>query len=125
MPQIQRLGPTTADLHYRGFSKPARKRYGSTPDFFDYSQILEEAPWNAAAGLYTEYGKALALLDSADNQMMVMAPGDETTVFYHRVDPLPYLGMSGYADGASKRAPMERRTRRVLSLIPRLSPYFQ
>jgi len=31
-------------------------------------------------GLYTEYGKALALLDSADNQMMVMAHTSPVTV---------------------------------------------
>jgi len=79
---VQRLAPADADLHYRGFSEVVRERGGSTPDFFDYSRLMETAPWNAAGGLYSNYGDVLGLIETTDNRQALMAPGDEMTVSF-------------------------------------------
>ncbi|MEE9179260.1 MAG: FG-GAP-like repeat-containing protein [Vicinamibacteria bacterium] len=79
---VQRLAPADADLHYRGFSEVVRERGGSTPDFFDYSRLMETAPWNAAGGLYSNYGDVLGLIETTDSRQALMAPGDEMTVSF-------------------------------------------
>jgi Flp pilus assembly protein TadD len=153
---IQRLGPTAGDLHYRGFSGVARERRGSTPDFFDYSRPMDQAPWNAADGLYSDYGDVLARIATVDDRQVLMAPGDEmtvgfdakalappppgwrrdfvlritgwakdnepTTLFFDRVEPLPFLGMSTYGERGPRGDARERRNRPVPLLIPPLAP---
>ncbi len=153
---IQRLSPAAADLHYRGFSSVVRERGGSTPDFFDYSRPMPTAPWNAAPGLYSDYGDVLNLITHSDDRQVVMAPGDEmtvsfdattvgptlpgrkrgfllritgwakdnepTTMFFDRVEPLPFIGMSTYGEPGAPRAGDDNRKRRVPLLVPPLAP---
>ena len=40
------------------------------------------APWNAVPGDYTRYGDVLPLLEERDGASVVMAPGDEMSVFF-------------------------------------------
>jgi TolA-binding protein len=70
----------SADLHYRGFSTPSSDPAHVQPDVFDYTTVLAEAPWNPMLGNYTRYGDAVRLVSRADDQMVVMATGDELTV---------------------------------------------
>jgi hypothetical protein len=44
------MNPVSADLHYRGFSKPYRKggRYG--PHWFDYSVVEKVPKWRDLTG---------------------------------------------------------------------------
>jgi hypothetical protein len=79
---VQRLAPAETNLHYRGFSEVVRKRGGATPDFFDYLRLMETPPWNAAGGFYSNYGDVLALIETTDNRLALMAPGDEMTVSF-------------------------------------------
>ena len=72
----------SADLHYRGFSTPASDPQHLRPDSFDYENVLAIAPWNPMRGLYTRYGPVEKLLARADDQLVVMAPGDEITVSF-------------------------------------------
>ena len=74
------LAPVSADLHYRGFSRMYRRggRYG--PHWFAYDEVTRESPWRPIAGAATRFGDVRPLLESADDQYVVMAPGDETTV---------------------------------------------
>jgi hypothetical protein len=72
----------SADLHYRGFSTPASDPRHLRPDSFDYENVLAIAPWNPMRGLYTRYGPVEKLLARADDQLVVMAPGDEITVSF-------------------------------------------
>jgi tetratricopeptide (TPR) repeat protein len=69
-----------ADLHYRGFSTPASDPAHLKPDSYDYLQLLTAAPWNPMRGNYTRYGAVDKLLERADDQLVVMATGDEMTV---------------------------------------------
>jgi hypothetical protein len=80
----------SADLHYRGFSTPLSDPQHLRPDSFDYENVLADAPWNPAQGHYTRYGRVEKLLARADDQLVVMAPGDEITVRFdaRRLPPL-------------------------------------
>jgi hypothetical protein len=70
----------SADLHYRGFSTPLSDPQHLRPDSFDYENVLADAPWNPMRGKYTRYGPVEKLLARADDQLVVMATGDEITV---------------------------------------------
>jgi tetratricopeptide (TPR) repeat protein len=69
-----------ADLHYRGFSALASDPEHVKPDAFDYQQVMTAAPWNPLRGHYTRYGSVEKLLARPDDEMVVMATGDEMTV---------------------------------------------
>jgi Flp pilus assembly protein TadD len=77
---VTRLRPTAADVHYRGFSRMYRKggRYG--PHWFDYALSSTASPWQPIAGRFTRYGDVDSLLLASDDEYIVMAPGDETTI---------------------------------------------
>jgi hypothetical protein len=74
------LGPVSADLHYRGFSRTFRKggRYG--PHWFDYSNVDSKPEWRDLTGNYTRYGDVLPLLTGSDNKYIISNAGDEATV---------------------------------------------
>jgi len=74
------LKPSSADLHYRGFSRPYRKggRYG--PHWFDYSITTSDPIWRDLEGNYTRFGDVLPLLLEADNKYIIKNAGDETTI---------------------------------------------
>ncbi|MBN1142780.1 MAG: VCBS repeat-containing protein [Bacteroidales bacterium] len=74
------LHPSSADLHYRGFSRLYRKggRYG--PHWFDYSVVDKEPKWRDLTGNYTRFGDVLPLLLNADNQYIISNAGDEITL---------------------------------------------
>ena len=78
--KVTTLAPLSADLHFRGYSRTYRKggRYG--PYWFDYDQVTKESPWRVISGAFTRFGDVRALLDEPDDQYIIMAPGDETTI---------------------------------------------
>jgi hypothetical protein len=80
VPRPVELPLASADLHYRGFSTPIVTPGHSQPEYFDYTRVLAEAPWNPMIGNYTRYGDTVKLVSQADDQMVVMATGDELTV---------------------------------------------
>jgi hypothetical protein len=81
-PAPSELPLLSADLHYRGFSTPVSDPEHHRPDSFDYENALATAPWNPLLGKYTRYGPVEKLLARADDQLVVMAPGDEITVSF-------------------------------------------
>ena len=76
------MEPSSADLHYRGFSRSFRKggRYG--PHWFDYSKTDTEPKWRDLPGNYTRYGDVLPLLTASDNKYIISNAGDEATVTF-------------------------------------------
>jgi Tfp pilus assembly protein PilF len=88
-PAAAELPLFSADLHYRGFSTPLTDPQHLRPDSFDYEDVLAIAPWNPAQGHYTRYGPVENLLARADDQLVVMAPGDEITVRFDGSGLLP------------------------------------
>ena len=103
-----------ADLHYRGFSALTNNPEHVKPDAFDYQQVMMMAPWNPLRGHYTRYGPVEKLLARPDDQLVVMATGDEMTVeFNPRALPAVksgwkrdyFLDLRGYAkDGEPNTA---------------------
>ena len=77
----------SADLHFRGFSSRiyadnALFRNGHAPEGYDYDSVTSEPRWNEMMGRFTRYGIATTLLESQDDRMVVMGPGDELTVSF-------------------------------------------
>lgn len=80
---------SSADLHYRGYSRPL-PRAKDQPHWFDY-HALESAPkWPPLGGPYTRYGSVSEILKSDDDSMVVMKGGDEITLRFRVPNkPLP------------------------------------
>jgi Tfp pilus assembly protein PilF len=79
-PEPRELPLLAAELNYRGFSTPVIDPEGVKPEYFEYTEVLAEAPWNPMFGNYTRYGDVSGLLRGADDRMVVTATGDQLTV---------------------------------------------
>ena len=88
---VTTLQPSSADLHFRGFSRMYRKggRYG--PYWFAYEDVQRASPWRPIAGAFTRFGDVAPLLRSPDDMFVIMAPGDEVTIQFdaNSAQPLP------------------------------------
>jgi tetratricopeptide (TPR) repeat protein len=104
----------SANLHYRGFSVAVSDPLRRKPDYYEYTHLMEHAPWNPMAGPYTRYGNVLGLLQRPDDRLVVMATGDEMSVAFspRNLPPLKagwkrdfFLDATGYAkDGEPNTA---------------------
>jgi tetratricopeptide (TPR) repeat protein len=76
------LDASSAQLHFRGFSRiqvdPERKQ----PEFFDYAAVAPFSNWNPTPGYYTRYGDVGELVQAADDRLVVMGSGDELQLWY-------------------------------------------
>lgn len=118
--------PTKADLHFFGYTAVNKEFYWD----HDYSQVSETPGeiFKVQSGNFTKYGDVAPLLQSTNNQFVIMHSGDQMTVdfdyvapssglvrdfalynwatFKHAnmglvgqtVNPLPYIGMPIYPD---------------------------
>jgi hypothetical protein len=109
--KVTTLPLLSADLHFRGTSRMYRKggRYG--PHWFDYDSVTTQPVWRPITGAFTRFGDVRALLGKPDDQYIVMAPGDETTLqFDAAAAPMPPKGWARdfllYSDGWIKDADM-------------------
>ena len=80
----------SADLHFRGFSKPTIHPERKQPEQFDYATVIATSMWNPTSGLYTRYGDVKPLLGSPDDRMVIMGSGDELQLEYP-ADRLPLI----------------------------------
>jgi hypothetical protein len=79
------LHPTSADIHYRGFSRMYRKsQYG--PHWFDYYEVTTEQRWRDLVGYYTRYGDVTQLLQESDDMYIIINSGDEVTIEFDASD---------------------------------------
>ncbi len=113
----------SADLHYRGFSTPTSDPDHIKPDYFEYTKLLSDAPWNPMAGNYTRYGQVEKLLDGSDDRLVVMSTGDEITVqFDGRNLPPPKPGWKRdfllYTAGYAKDGEPNTAYSRVVGPLP-------
>ncbi len=81
---------TSADLHFRGFSRVAIHPERKQPERFFYEHARAESMWNPTPGLYTRYGEVLPLLNAVDDQMVLMGSGDEARLLFDAL-ALPVL----------------------------------
>ncbi|HKW25668.1 MAG TPA: FG-GAP-like repeat-containing protein [Terriglobales bacterium] len=72
----------SGNLHYRGFSTPHSDPTQVRPDELNYAQLDATAPWDPAPGTYTRYGDVRPLVSGRDDELVVMAPGDQLSVSF-------------------------------------------
>ena len=79
--RLSNLVLNSADLHYRGFSRPLPSR-PRAPDRYDYQDRFESPKWAPMKGSFTRYGDVGELLAEADDRMAILGSGDELTVSF-------------------------------------------
>jgi Tfp pilus assembly protein PilF len=85
------LDPTTADLHFRGYSV-MNQANPSSPEIPDYTRLEgSKQRWRDLVGYYTRYGDVRELLSRVDDRYVIMNSGDEMT-FRFAEQPPPAAG---------------------------------
>jgi tetratricopeptide (TPR) repeat protein len=86
-----RLGPSVADLHYRGYSVINRPEVGPpAPEVPDYYAILgTKQRWRDLIGYYTRYGDVRELLARIDDRYVIVNSGDEMSLRFTEQPPPP------------------------------------
>jgi hypothetical protein len=84
-----RLGLVSADLRYRGFSRPLPRSSPASPDRYDYGQSDPAPKWAPMRGRFTRYGDVRELLETWDDRMVVMGAGDEMALVFDAGPPIP------------------------------------
>jgi Tfp pilus assembly protein PilF len=104
--KVTRLDPTTADLHWRGYSTQTSPD-GREPYGYDYAKVSQLTTWKLMPGRYTREGDVRELLRSSDDMFVVSRPGDEIALSFEasRLSPPPpgwKRTFLLYVDGFSK-----------------------
>ena len=87
--KIQRLAPSFADLHYRGFSV-IHQANASSPEIPDYDHLASTSPiWRDLPGFYTRFGDVRELLAQTDDRYVIMNAGDEMSLRFADPGPPP------------------------------------
>lgn len=79
--RLSELELDSADLHYRGFSRPLPSR-PNAPDEYDYENRFQTPKWAPMKGNFTRYGDVRELLAEADDRMAILGSGDELTISF-------------------------------------------
>ena len=86
-----RLDPSTADLHYRGYSV-ITKANDSSPEVPDYNRLSSSKQiWRDLIGYYTRFGDVRELLNRIDDRYVIVNAGDEMS-FRFPAQPAPPPG---------------------------------
>ena len=87
--KVQRLAPSIADLHYRGFSV-IHQANASSPEIPDYQHLASTSPiWRDLPGFYTRFGDVRELLAHTDDRYVIMNAGDEMALRFADPGPPP------------------------------------
>ncbi|WP_417382394.1 FG-GAP-like repeat-containing protein [Gimesia sp.] len=83
----QLLPLESAVLQYRGFSTPLIHP-GNGPERYDYQSLSTGIQWPPMQGGFTRFGDVKALVELADNRLVIMGSGDEMRLRF-KVPELP------------------------------------
>ena len=88
--KVTRLDPSSADLHYRGYSV-VHQANASSPELPDYHRLAASTQiWRDLEGYYTRYGDVRGLLAGIDDRYVIMNAGDELALrFPEQAPPAP------------------------------------
>jgi Tfp pilus assembly protein PilF len=91
--KTNRLDPTVADLHYRGYSMINRPDPNApAPEVPDYDRLMSsKQQWRDLIGYYTRYGDVRELLTKVDDRYVIVDSGDEMSMRYPE-QPAPVAG---------------------------------
>jgi len=67
----------SAELRFRGFSRPVIHPERLQPESFVYADVRPATMWNPTPGLYTRYGEVESLLRRVDDRLVIIGSGDE------------------------------------------------
>ena len=85
--KVTRLDPSSADLHYRGYSV-VHQANASSPELPDYQRLAATTQiWRDLEGYYTRYGDVRGLLAGIDDRYVIMNAGDEIALRFPRAAP--------------------------------------
>jgi len=71
------LAAQSADVHFRGFSRPVIDPARRQPEQFLYDDVRPISNWNPTRGMYTRYGDVTPLVTKPDDRMVIIGSGDE------------------------------------------------
>jgi Tfp pilus assembly protein PilF len=74
--RVTKLEPASARLWSRGFSEPLAVMGIAGMDWFEWDRLATQPRWNQHPGLYTAYGETLPLVETVDDQFVIMGAGD-------------------------------------------------
>jgi len=80
--KLTSLEMESAELRFRGFSRPTIDPERKQPESFDYQNWMPVSAWNPTPGLYTRYGEVAPLLRLVDDQSAIMGSGDEVRLLF-------------------------------------------
>jgi Tfp pilus assembly protein PilF len=87
--RVQRLGLSSAELRYRGFSL-VKAASASSPELPDYNKIASSTPiWHDLEGYATRFGDVRELLEKVDDRMVIANAGDELVLRFHAPEAVP------------------------------------
>ncbi len=87
--KTQRIGLSSAELRWRGFSKFTQAN-DSSPELPDYNQMEGTAQkWRDLIGYYTRHGEVRELLEKIDDRMVIVNAGDEIRLKFVALPPPP------------------------------------
>jgi tetratricopeptide (TPR) repeat protein len=75
--RLTEIPMSSADLHFRGFSRATIDAERKQPESFDYQTVSATTMWNPTPGNYTRYGAVTDLLRQTDDRMAILGSGDE------------------------------------------------
>jgi len=117
------LSAESADLRYRGFSRPVIDPARTQPEEFDYQTWSATTMWNPTPGFYTRYGEVAELLQRMDDRMVIMGSGDEIRLRFNArsLPPLPHVWKRTFlllVDGWAKDADANTAYSRSVEPLP-------
>jgi hypothetical protein len=120
---LTELLPQSADLHFRGFSKPVIHPERRQPERFLYDQVEPVSQWNPTPGMYTRYGDVRPVISAIDDRLVIMGSGDELQLrFDARALPSPRTGWTRdfllFVDGWAKDADANTAFSRSVEPLP-------
>jgi hypothetical protein len=77
--KLKEVRPRSGELHYLGYPREYSPD-GRRPNLLDYANINQSDTWLRMPGAYTRYGEVTELVQSADDQFVIFASGDEVTL---------------------------------------------
>jgi tetratricopeptide (TPR) repeat protein len=85
------IEPGLAELSQRGFSAPVDFGGDHQLEWFDWDHLEKEPRWNQHPGMYTRLGGVLPLVQTIDDQFVVMGSGDALHLRFPaaKLPPLP------------------------------------
>ena len=87
--KLTRIQASSADLHYRGFSKKLQVD-DSSPELPDYNSLASTAQRRRdLIGYHTRFGDVSELVDRVDDRYVIMNAGDEMTLRFPAPAPPP------------------------------------